>query len=610
MVNRVIKLEGRGLRGDGFADVARRVGSIAGVSIPPDASDEEILNTLSASVSLTGANVYPDTSSGLAATSDGDSFWVADEVGLRLYRNNLGNADEISPFTSADKISVSGGGDVQSLLDEISPTSPNNSLWEPAPEPAAAEYFATAESGGAGATQLIALWEALRSSAPDRITRVQIGMDQSGTYPLWAYTIAPRRESRRKVLVNCGSHGGEITGMLGVLRAVRQLIRLDATPNERVRFLNDYVTLIVVPVLNPWGLSANPRDRNNVNFVDLNRNFDSVIGPGDVNNKWLQHVNPGTPGFGTKGTAPLSEAETQAIVALVEDNPDLYRAVDVHGFVGVGDGTLDALIYNPSWYYRANREAWRRLLLDYAPAAAPSRISTQDDIESPNMNNSLAMRGVECVTAEYVPLADESLYNAASMRRMVKFHGNVILELACGDRAKAVDPAQTHVRHYVGGARPSGLPTSETDAFVVDTFQTDAPGILIFSGMVTVQSDTSGDTRVFIKPSVGQDAAIPDGFRWSQQAYAMMSVDDIAGASERRTIPFHFAMPIRANLTIRAGLKVWCNQESNNAAIQDMRATAMFIPSPSGEASFKVFQPHSLTDEWTERAPAVLPLLS
>lgn len=126
---RVVQLLGRGLRGETFADVARRVGNIAGVPISPAATDQEIMNALSASVSLTGANTYPDTASGIAVTTDGQSFWVADSAGLRLYRNNSGVADEIDPFTSASKIALDGGATVQDRIDGLEGISTIQGDW-------------------------------------------------------------------------------------------------------------------------------------------------------------------------------------------------------------------------------------------------------------------------------------------------------------------------------------------------------------------------------------------------------------------------------------------------------------------------------------------------
>lgn len=118
MVDRVIKLEGRGLRGESFADIARRIGSVAGVPVSSSATDGQILDamvdaagespSLLASVqlaqdnaalaelaALTAPGVYEDTTAGLAATSEGATFWVKEDDGLTLYRKVSGAAEMV-----------------------------------------------------------------------------------------------------------------------------------------------------------------------------------------------------------------------------------------------------------------------------------------------------------------------------------------------------------------------------------------------------------------------------------------------------------------------------------------------------------------------------------
>lgn len=50
MVDRFISIERRGLRGESFADIARRIGEINGVSVGPTASDDDVLDVLANAV--------------------------------------------------------------------------------------------------------------------------------------------------------------------------------------------------------------------------------------------------------------------------------------------------------------------------------------------------------------------------------------------------------------------------------------------------------------------------------------------------------------------------------------------------------------------------------
>lgn len=644
-----INVSGRGMRGENYADILRRTGTFG---VLPTDTDEEALEKVN-SVALQAADdaenyanmagaflddkLFVNTAAGIAATTNGQYFIVAGagDTYVTLYRNNAGvavagpslpskellddavaetaiidgflDASRDTPTTSyaIDKV---GGATAEAAQ---STPSPPNSLWVPTAEPAASTYFDTADTGGDGATELIALWEALRTQYSSRITRTQFGTDESGAYPLWVYTIAPRRESRRKILVNCGTHGGEITGMLGVLRAVQQLLGTSAKPNDRVRFLNDYVTLMIVPVLNPWGLSQSPRDRNNVNFVDLNRNYDFDIGDGaGANDKWAAYDDSSLPpGYGTKGSAALSEAETTAITDLIDDNLDLYRAADVHGFVGAGDGTRDVLIYNPVWYLKSNRVGWRALALALGEQPVDrTRISTEDIPEYPSLDNSCGVRGIECNTVEYVPLGGESLYNASSMTRIVKFHGNVILELACGNRAVNVYPSQALGGSFIIPAK-TPLPTTETEIAPVKTFTFDTPGILMVFGDVTVQASSTGETRFAVKPSIGQDASVPDGYRYSQQSYNNARTADVP-TSKRATIPMSYSMPVRSYQLLRMTINIWTTLVGNDAQILGGQMHWLFVPSAVGQNPFYNYQINVVNGNWTERVPSVYALLS
>ena len=117
---------------------------------------------------------------------------------------------------------------------------------------------------------------------------------------------------RRRVLVIGGLHGNEPV----TPPAVRGLLQAEIDPS---------VEIWLVPVANPDGSAAGTRC--NANGVDLNRNF-----------PWEWRPRDG-------GLAPLSEPETQVLVALVEQlHPDLV--IWVHqplGYVSAIGATNSAL---------------------------------------------------------------------------------------------------------------------------------------------------------------------------------------------------------------------------------------------------------------------------
>jgi murein peptide amidase A len=121
---------------------------------------------------------------------------------------------------------------------------------------------------------------------------------------------------QRRVLVIGGLHGNEPV----TPPAVRGLVRAEIPAD---------VEVWLVPVANPDGSAAGTRC--NANGVDLNRNF-----------AWQWRSSDG-------GPAPLSEPETQAVAALIEDlMPDVV--VWIHqplGYVSAIGATSSA--YEQSW---------------------------------------------------------------------------------------------------------------------------------------------------------------------------------------------------------------------------------------------------------------------
>ncbi len=117
-----IDIEISGLPGESFADVARRSGSIGGVNVPSDASDQEILDLMAAgataaaeaaqaaaelardlaqAAAATAPMVYAGTAAGLAAVDEGETFWVGEDGRITLYRDENGVAVALASLVTA-----------------------------------------------------------------------------------------------------------------------------------------------------------------------------------------------------------------------------------------------------------------------------------------------------------------------------------------------------------------------------------------------------------------------------------------------------------------------------------------------------------------------------
>lgn len=111
----------------------------------------------------------------------------------------------------------------------------------------------------------------------------------------------PPMEDRKRFYFDGSIHSNEQLGMemaMDIIRFLLEGYKVNATAKAAVEDRQTFV----VPLVNPDG---NVRDsRQNLHAVDLNRNFPAG---------W------GGPGSAAKGTAPLSEPETQAIAKFLEE---------------------------------------------------------------------------------------------------------------------------------------------------------------------------------------------------------------------------------------------------------------------------------------------------
>ena len=75
----------------------------------------------------------------------------------------------------------------------------------------------------------------------------------------------------------------------------------------QLAYLRKNVRIVMVPIVNPWGFANN--ERENVNNVDLNRNFDYY---------WENGSGKSPSGKNYKGSKVFSEQESRNMKTLVE----------------------------------------------------------------------------------------------------------------------------------------------------------------------------------------------------------------------------------------------------------------------------------------------------
>lgn len=129
---------------------------------------------------------------------------------------------------------------------------------------------------------------------PDYASRIRIGTDESGLYPIYAYSFEPANYEKT-VFVSACLDGTESSPMIALSWFLADLCSRKHE-NRTLGYLRSRVKLVVVPVGNPFGLLvAGPHNRNGVR---IDRNFDF---------RWSDCTER------YKGDSAADQKETQAI---------------------------------------------------------------------------------------------------------------------------------------------------------------------------------------------------------------------------------------------------------------------------------------------------------
>ena len=123
------------------------------------------------------------------------------------------------------------------------------------------------------------LYEPLREKYPSYIKREHIGKDASDTYDMYCYIFEPKNYEQT-VFLSAGIHANEEEGYLSLAYFLGEVANADKNANAGLRYLRESVRLIVIPIVNVWGVNqthslekANWSIRYNANEADLNRDF-------------------------------------------------------------------------------------------------------------------------------------------------------------------------------------------------------------------------------------------------------------------------------------------------------------------------------------------------
>lgn len=168
-----------------------------------------------------------------------------------------------------------------------------------------------------------ASFDDLVSRFPNYISRVKLGEELTGL-PIYLYKFRAMRpqnhgtDYKKPRILYVNVHNFEKKNMVEGFRFFKDVAE-NWRDNEVTGFLRWNVDFDVIPLLNPYSLKHGTR--NNVNNVDLNRNFETG---------W-ELVDKNDSQYG--GPKPLSEIESQIFDQYLKDNKDkITFAIDSHKY--------------------------------------------------------------------------------------------------------------------------------------------------------------------------------------------------------------------------------------------------------------------------------------
>ena len=158
----------------------------------------------------------------------------------------------------------------------------------------------------------------------NKVQKRILGKDESNTYDILCYTFEPM-EYQKVAIFTFIAHGVEEQTSLAAYQLFEHMVNYDdVCQNSPVLdYMRKKVKLIVIPILNPYGLQN--RTYGNVNQVNSSRNFPYY---------WKEYESTESE-YDKKGSAPFSEAETVILRDIcIENLGNVDFIIDCH----TGDG--------------------------------------------------------------------------------------------------------------------------------------------------------------------------------------------------------------------------------------------------------------------------------
>lgn len=185
--------------------------------------------------------------------------------------------------------------------------------------------------------EIVSAWDSLQKKYPNYISKTNLGKETSGSLDMYRYDFVPEIVSLEAsvqnginkiytkndypiVIMGACIHGAERPCAKSLLNLMTLIA--NAKDYSILGWLRNNIHFVIIPLENPWGYKNDKR--TNVNQVDLNRNFEPFWEKGENTTENQRY----------RGTAPLSEKETQYIDSVLKECVDkavCYYSFHTHG---------------------------------------------------------------------------------------------------------------------------------------------------------------------------------------------------------------------------------------------------------------------------------------
>ncbi len=336
----------------------------------------------------------------------------------------------------------------------------------------------------------------LTDEFPDYVSSIEIGMDSSNVYPIYAYTFEPLHYEKT-VLVSACFRGSMSISLIALSNFLDELCR-NSSGDSTLAFIRSGVKLIVIPTANPYGLVSGKT--NNANGVDINSNFPY---------KWEECISE------KKGEVPADQQETEALINFVNtvSSDKLCAAIDFEAKTNLFSSKM---VFYPRFMQNCTRaigEAVNRYnYKKHSSGGIYANAVIAPSIKPSFMNYLAYTYGINTCTAVWPPINNGGAGTNEGVTNFTEFIGNIIYTMSKNSTFTLSYTKAPFTKYF------SWRSSSENDVFsipfaealqkaAISSYEmlTESPCNITLSGYAVIKADS--ECTVKINPLLWQECS-------------------------------------------------------------------------------------------------------